>query len=108
MPRGTDYRIPLAAVLDAARRHQQGWSLRSIARLHWRQWGYASPKSALMGLSGAMRELDLPVRDRIEQAILSSTLHGNATRAARHPGHPDHQAFLAHRRATRKSRAARP
>jgi hypothetical protein len=102
MPRGVDYRVPLRDVLWAADQHARGWSLRSIARLHWRRWGYSSPKSALGGLSHAMRALDLPVRDRIEATILASEMHGHASRDARLPGHPDHAAFLAHRRAVRR------
>jgi len=101
MPRGVDYRIPLADLLAAAAQHQAGWSLRSIARLHWRRWGYATPKSALEGLRQGMRTLELPVRDRIEATVLASTMHGNSRRAARQPDHPDHQAFLAHRRRVR-------
>ena len=103
MPRGVDYRIPLADLLAAAEHHHRhGWSLRSIARLKWRQWGYASPGSALEGLRNALRVIDAPVRGRVDQTILSSTTHGNASRAAREPGHPDHARFLAHRRATRR------
>jgi hypothetical protein len=105
-PRGVEYRIPLRDVLWAADRHARGWSLRAIARLHWRRWGYASPKSALEALRGAMRELDLPVRDRVEATVLASTMHGHSRRDARLPGHPDHAEFLAHRRATRKPRAS--
>lgn len=105
MPRGVDYRIPLRDALAAARQHQAGWSLRAIARLHWRTWGYASPKSALEGLRSAFRTLDVPVRDRVEATVLASTMHGRSRRAAKAPGHPDHAAFLAHRRATRKTRA---
>lgn len=101
MPRGTDYKIPLVDLLDAARRHEGGWSLRSIARLHWRRWEYSSDRSALEGLRRALRTIDAPVRDRVEATILASTMHGNSSRAAREPGHPDHARFLAHRRATR-------
>jgi len=98
---GTDYRIPLADLLTAAAQHRAGWSLRSIARLNWHRWGYASDKTALEALRTAMRTLELPVRDRIEATVLASTMHGNSRRAARLPGHPDHRAFLAHRRAVR-------
>lgn len=101
MPRGNEYRIPLADLLQAARQHERGWSLRSIARLHWRRWGYASSKSALEGLRGALRTIDAPVRDRVEATQLASIMHGNSTRAARDPGHPDHQRFLEHRRHVR-------
>jgi hypothetical protein len=107
MPRGVDYRIPLADLLDAARRHEAGWSLRSIARLHWRRWGYASDKSALEGLRGALRVIDAPVRDRVDATVLASTMHGRSRRAARLPGHPDHAAFLEHRRAVRANRRDR-
>lgn len=101
MPRGVDYRIPLRDLLAAAERHQRGESLRSIARLNWRQWGYASAKSALEGLRAALRTIDAPVRDRIDATILASTMHGKSRRAARLPGHRDHQEFLEHRRAVR-------
>jgi hypothetical protein len=53
-----------------------------------------------------LRTIDAPVRDRVEATVLASTMHGNARRAARLPGHPDHQAFLDHRRRVR--RKARP
>jgi hypothetical protein len=106
MPRGVDFRISLRDVLWAADKHARGWSLRSIARLHYRRWGYASPSSALEALRAAMRTLDLPVRDRIEATILASEMHGNSRRAARLPGHPDHAAFLAHRRKIRGSRSS--
>jgi hypothetical protein len=106
MPRGVDYRIPLADLLKAAEDHERRkWSLRSIARLHWRRWGYASEKSALEGLRHALRTIDAPVRDRVEQVRIVSTMHGNSSRAAHEPGDPDHARFLAHRRAVRKSRA---
>jgi hypothetical protein len=104
-PRGLDYRIPLADLLQAAEQHERGWSLRSIARLHWRRWGYASAGSALEGLRSALRAIDAPVRDRIDATRLASVMHGNSTRAAREPGHPDHARFLEHRRATRASRS---
>jgi hypothetical protein len=104
-PRGVDYRIPLADLLQAAEQHERGWSLRAIARLHWRRWGYSSAGSALEALRGALRTIDAPVRDRVQATQLASVMHGNSTRAARQPGHPDHERFLAHRRATRKSRS---
>lgn len=98
MPRGTDYRIPLPDLLQAAREHQAGWSLRAISRLRWQQWGYASDKSALEGLRHALRLIDQPVRDRVEATRDASTVHGNASRAAHEAGHPDHGRYLAHRR----------
>lgn len=107
MPRGVDYKIPLADLLQAAEQHQRGWSLRSICRMKWRQWGYASEKSALEALRRALRTIDAPVRDRIEATVSASVMHGNSSRAARLPGHPDHDRFLAHRRAVRaKGRGA--
>lgn len=104
---GVDYRIPLRDLMWAADRHAAGWSLRSIARLHWRRWGYASQKSALEGLRHALRTIDAPVRDRIEATRLASTMHGNSRRDARLPGHPDHERFLEHRRQVRAKRAGR-
>jgi hypothetical protein len=107
MPRGVDYRIPLAAVRQAAADHEAGWSLRALARMRYRDWGYASPGSALEGLRHAMRSLDLPIRDRVAATIDAHTVHGNATRAAHEPGHPDHQRFLDHRNALRRAARAR-
>lgn len=106
MPRGVDYKIPLSDLLQAAREHEAGWSLRAIARMKYREWGYASPKSALEGLRGALRTIDAPVRDRIEATVDASLVHGNNRRAMKDPAHPEHSRFLAHRRATRKSRSA--
>ena len=105
---GVDYKIPLADLLDAAEHHERGWSLRSIARLHWRRWGYANPKSALEGLRHALRTIDAPIRDRVDATRLASTMHGNASRAARLPGHPDHARFLKHRRAVRRKHREQP
>jgi hypothetical protein len=106
MPRGVDYRIPLADLLQAAADHQAGFSLRAIARLRWRQWGYASDKSALEGLRHALRTIDAPVRDRIEATIEASTIHGKSRRAMRVPGAPYHAAYRAHRAHLRKLRNA--
>jgi len=102
MPRGVDYKIPLADLLQAAEEHAAGWSLRAIARMRWRQWGYASAASALEGLRHALRTIDAPVRDRIQATIDASTIHGNASRAARDPGHPDHDRWRAHRSVVRR------
>lgn len=108
MPRGNEYRIPLADLLAAAEQHQRGWSLRSIAKFRWQAWGYASEKSALEGLRNGLRTIDAPVRDRIQATVLASTMHGNSRRAARQPGHPDHSAFLAHRQAVRRKSKGQP
>lgn len=102
MPRGVDYRIPLAAVRQAADAHQAGWSLRALARMHYREWGYKTPKSALEGLRHAMRTLDLPIRDRVTATVDATTRHGHSTRAARDPEHPEHEQHLAHRRHMRR------
>lgn len=106
MPRGVEYRIPLADLRQCAREHQAGWSLRALSRMRWEQWGYASPGSALEGLRRALRTIDAPVRDRIEASIDASLIHGNNRRAMKHPGHPEHARQLEHRRATRASRRA--
>lgn len=98
MPRGVEIRVPLKAALDAHRAHQAGWSMRALARMHYAEWGYASPSSALEGLRGAWRVLELQARDRIEATVEASTVHGNSSRAARDPEHPGHAAFLAQRR----------
>ena len=98
---GIDYKIRLGDARQAHREHQAGWSLRAIAERNSQRWGYASPKSALEGLRGVLRELELPVRDRIDATVRASTVHGNASRASREPGHPEHAAFLAHRRRLR-------
>ena len=104
MPRGQDYRIPLKALFAAAERHQRGESLRSISRLHWHEWGYSSPGSALEGLRYALRSIGAPVRGRIEQTVLSATMHGNSRRAFRDAEHPEHERHLEHRRMLRAKR----
>lgn len=106
MPRGVDYRIPLAAVRQAAADHQAGWSLRALARMRYAEWGYASPGSALEGLRNAMRELELPIRGRVEATVDASTIHGNARRAMRRPEHPEHARNLEHRRLLRQRKGA--
>lgn len=106
MPRGVDYRIPLADLLAAAAEYQRGWSLRALARMRYEQWGYASPGSALEGLRKALRTIDAPVRDRIAATVDASLIHGNASRAAHQPDHPDHARYLAHRRHVRSRKAS--
>ncbi len=108
MPRGRDYLIPLADLLLAADQHAKGWSLRAICRLNWKRWGYASCGSALEGLRRALRTIAAPVRDRIEATVQVSTLHGNARRAFREPGHPEHARAVAHRRAIRSKQRETP
>lgn len=108
MPRGVDFKVPLRDVQEAHRAHLAGWSIRALARLHWRQWGYASAASAAMGLSAAMRALGLPVRDRVEATRLARTVHGELTRdATRDPSHPDHQQALERRRWNRAQKRLR-
>ncbi len=97
MPRGVDYRIPLAELLAAAEDHRRGWSLRAISRMRYRRWGYASPGSALEGLRKALRTIEAPVRDRVEATVDASLVHGHARRAMRMPEHPEHARALAHR-----------
>lgn len=97
MPRGVDYKIPLRDLLQAARDHEAGWSLRFIARSSWRHWGYASAGSALEGLRHALRTIDAPVRGRIAATVEASTMHGNARRAMRAPDSNGHTRNLAHR-----------
>lgn len=108
MPRGVDFKIPLQAAREAHAAHVAGWSLRAIARMRYREWGYASEKSAVEGLRGVFRALDLPVRDRITATVEASTVHGNSRRAFRDPAHPEHERHLAqrrHRRAAKKGTA---
>ena len=102
MPRGVDYRIPLKDLLQAADEHQAGWSLRAIARMKYREWGYKTDKTALEGLRMALRSIDAPVRDRIDATVDASLIHGNNRRAMKDPAHPEHDRFLAHRRKTRR------
>jgi hypothetical protein len=102
VPRGVDYKIPLADLLQAAKEHEAGWSLRAIARLRWQQWGYASVGSALEGLRHALRTIDAPVRDRIEATIDASLVHGNSRRAMKETMHPEHARQLAHRKRRRR------
>lgn len=98
MPRGVKIRIPLADLFTSAEQHAAGWSLRSIARMRYRQWGYASQGTALEALRKALRLIDAPVRDRVEACVLASTMHGRSRRAAARVGHPDHAEYLAHQR----------
>ncbi len=102
MPRGVDYKIPLADLLAAAEDHKRGWSLRAISRLRFKQWGYASAASACEGLRHALRTIDAPVRDRIDATVLASTVSGKNRRAYRAPDHPHHQEQLDHRRHMRQ------
>jgi hypothetical protein len=105
MPRGVDYKIPLADLFQARDEHAMGFSLRSIARRRWRGWGYASMKSALEGLRHALRTIDAPVRDRIEATIEASLIHGHNRRAMKETWHPEHARQLEHRK---RVRAAKP
>lgn len=102
MPRGVDYKIPLHDLLAAAKDHENGWSLRAIARLRYKRWGYASPGSALEGLRHALRTIDKPVRGRIDATVLASTVHGNGRRAMRSVDHPEHGRHLEQRRHNRR------
>jgi hypothetical protein len=102
MPRGVDYKIPLRDLQAAARDHENGWSLRAIARLRYKRWGYASVGSCLEGLRRALRSIDAPVRGRVEATVLASTIHGNGQRALRAVDHPEHQRHLAQRRHNRQ------
>ena len=61
-----------------------------------------SPGSALEALRKALRLIDAPVRGRVEATVDASVIHGNASRAAKTPGHPDHARYLAHRRRVRR------
>lgn len=99
---GPDFLIPLAAVRQAAADHQAGWSLRALARLRYREWGYKTPDSAQQGLRCAMHTLDLPVRDQRAATADATTVHGLASGGAHEPSHPDHQQFLAYRRQLRR------
>lgn len=98
---GVDYKVPLADLFEVAKEHQAGWSLRAISRMRWEKWGYASPASALDALRRALRSIDAPVRTQAEASLDASLRHGNSSRAARKPGHPDHERWLAHRKAMR-------
>lgn len=98
MPRGVDFKIPLADALQAHTEHMAGWSLRAIARMRWEAWGYSSPHSALEGLRGVFRALELPVRDRVTATVEASTVHGNSRRAFAKADHPEHARHLAQRR----------
>jgi hypothetical protein len=102
MPR--DYKIPLPDVLAAHRSHRAGWSIRALARMHWTRWGYASPESANEGLRHAFRTLSLDVRDQAAATMLARTVHGHNRRGMADPAHPDHAAYLEHRRWTAAQR----
>ncbi len=101
MPRGVEYRLSLADAQEAHKAHVAGWSLRAISRMRYREWGYASPNSALEAMRGVFRLLELPTRDRVEAVVDFSTVHGNSARAFRDPAHPEHARHLAHRRHVR-------
>ena len=105
MPSGPDFLVPLQAVREAHQAHLAGWSLRALGRLHWREWGYSSPESAALGLSAAMRALDLPVRSATEAARLAHTIHGNLARELHSPEHPEHRRYLDHVRWARERRS---
>lgn len=96
MPR--DYKLSMPDVLAAHRAHRAGWSIRALARMRFEQWGYASPDSACEGLRHAFRALGLDVRDPVAGVRLALTVHGHNRRDIADPRHPDHAAYLEHRR----------
>ena len=99
MPRGVDYKIPLADLLAAAADHEAGISLRAIARSRWRQWGYKSDKSALEGFAVDRRGLD---------RRLDPVAHRRVDRPERvaQSGNPGHAIYCAHRAHIRQLRNA--
>jgi hypothetical protein len=99
-----DFIIPTPAVFDAHRAHTAGWSLRAIARVRWREWGYASPDSAYEGLRHAMRALDLTVRSQSEATVEANLRHGHMRTANWAIDSPQHGDLLAHRRHLRAMR----
>jgi hypothetical protein len=102
VPRGQDFKISLKEARAAHEAHMAGWSLRALGRMHYREWGYASPGSAASALTYVFRALDLPTRDRITATVEASTVHGNNRRGMGDPAHPEHDRFLAHRRHVRR------
>lgn len=92
--RGDDCKIPVADALQAHQEHMAGWSLRALARMRWEQWGYASPGSALEGLRCVFRNLDLPIRGRVEATVEATEIHGNLRTAYRRIDHPHHRRYL--------------
>ena len=107
MPRGVEFKVPLRDAFEAHRAHLAGWSIRALARLHWRQWGYASAGSACEGLRRMFRALDLPVRPKLEAVRLALTIHGNDIAGIRDPAHPEHSRYLAHAAHLRRLRKER-
>lgn len=83
-------------VIEEARRiYETGASLRVVARELLPRTGYASEKSLAVALGDQFRHRGWPVRGRIEQTVMESTVHGLARR-----GNVDkrHRAALRRRR----------
>lgn len=70
----TEAQIRAAHVLYWQRR----MSLRQVARLLYEQFGFASEKACANSLNKYFIELEMPRRDRLEEAVRMSTKHGNA------------------------------
>lgn len=62
--RGVPRNIPDGDLLVAHRQHLDGFPLHMIAADRFREWGYASPRSAACALTLALRKHGLPVRVR--------------------------------------------
>lgn len=97
-PRG---KLTTPQVLAAHREHLAGWSIRRLAILRYREWGYKTPDSAARGLRQALLALDLPIRSQREATRAATTVHGHCANYAYVPGAPDHHLFLKHRRRQR-------
>jgi hypothetical protein len=88
--------ISATALREAAVEHEAGWSLKSIARRKYREWGYASIESASVSLGRTFVKAGIPVRSNLDAKRLHNTTHG--TWRYRSPSHPKHELFLKTRR----------
>lgn len=76
--RGSKYTETQLRALHVA--HLRGRSINALARQTYEQVGYATHGTAANAISRQWKHLGLAARDRIEQAVLSSTKHGRKRR----------------------------
>jgi hypothetical protein len=75
-------RVDEATLREVYRRHWFGYeSIRSIAREHWREWGYANPESAAGSVWESLKAYGLKLHSRSEM-----TARANRARTKRLPG----------------------
>lgn len=93
-----DGRLTIREVTQAHRMHVAGWSIRAIARLQYRTWGYASADSAAYQLRAAMKQVGLEIRSQREATADANMRHGHMRSAHWAIDHPNHEAVNAQRR----------